>query len=347
MTTDATAPLRIVLNALHLAFLALLVLGVGTAAARAACAGTDLRSQLERERPGALGDIARAVESTPNGQGRLWRVEAPDGAVSHLYGTMHVTDQAVVALGPEARAAHEKAETVVIETTAVLDPQASAAQTMSRPDLVFYLDGSNLLDLVPDAEEPALDRALQGRGLSLAAVKSLKPWMLMAQLSVPACAVTGGEGLDVALARGAQERGDAVAGLETLVEQLSAIATLPVDLQVAALMDAARIGESVDDLYATMGALYREGEIAAIWPTLNALSEMLLGETMDAADQEALIAFEEAVVLRRNRVMAERAGPFLDQGEAFIAVGALHLPGEEGLIALLRNKGYGVERVAM
>ena len=49
------------------------------------------------------------------------------------------------------------------------------------------------------------------------------------------------------------------------------------------------------------------------------------------------------MVTARNRTMAERAMPFIDAGGAFIAVGALHLPGEEGLIELLRKKGYRVE----
>jgi uncharacterized protein YbaP (TraB family) len=40
--------------------------------------------------------------------------------------------------------------------------------------------------------------------------------------------------------------------------------------------------------------------------------------------------------------MAERALPFLEEGGAFIAVGALHLPGEAGLVELLRAKGYTV-----
>ena len=55
--------------------------------------------------------------------------------------------------------------------------------------------------------------------------------------------------------------------------------------------------------------------------------------------------FEERVVTLRNHVMAERAGPILDRGNAFIAVGALHLPGEQGLVALLTQAGYTVSAV--
>ena len=47
----------------------------------------------------------------------------------------------------------------------------------------------------------------------------------------------------------------------------------------------------------------------------------------------------------RNARMAERAGRWLEAGGAFIAVGALHLPGEQGLLERLRAQGYAVEKI--
>ncbi len=52
--------------------------------------------------------------------------------------------------------------------------------------------------------------------------------------------------------------------------------------------------------------------------------------------------FEKALLTDRNHVMAERAVPLLEKGNAFIAVGAMHLPGNEGLISLLKQKGYSL-----
>ena len=43
--------------------------------------------------------------------------------------------------------------------------------------------------------------------------------------------------------------------------------------------------------------------------------------------------------------MAERAAQYLEKGNAFMAVGALHLPGKDGLVALLRDEGFTVEPV--
>ena len=47
----------------------------------------------------------------------------------------------------------------------------------------------------------------------------------------------------------------------------------------------------------------------------------------------------------RNHVMAERAAPILTKGNVFIAVGALHLPGEEGVVALLQKQGFKITPV--
>ena len=62
-------------------------------------------------------------------------------------------------------------------------------------------------------------------------------------------------------------------------------------------------------------------------------------------DSAGYAAFEEAMITARNRTMAAHAGPILDRGNAFIAVGALHLPGEKGLIELFRKDGYTVTAV--
>ena len=340
--------LRHALSALHLLFGALFLLALGTGVARAVCAGEDLRALL----PGSE-RIAVAVEAarTPNGEGKLWRVTAPNGAVSHLFATMHVADPAVVALSPEARAAFEGADAVVIETVDVLDPAGAGAALASRPDLVAFTDGRSLRDLVADRDEPVLEAALRTRGMALDAVQSLKPWMIAAALAVPPCAAGGEPFLDAALALEAREAGRSVRGLETAVEQMEALAALPMDLHVAALVDSARLADRMDDVFATMGALYREGHLSAIWPTLSAVSERLMGEEgsalgADADGEAAMLEFERRVITERNHRMAERAAPLLEKGGAFVAVGALHLPGEEGVIALLRERGFAAERAA-
>jgi uncharacterized protein YbaP (TraB family) len=66
---------------------------------------------------------------------------------------------------------------------------------------------------------------------------------------------------------------------------------------------------------------------------------------MATGDQRLAREFQRRLILDRNHRMAERMEPWLKQGGAFVAVGALHLPGEQGLISLLRQQGYSVRGV--
>jgi hypothetical protein len=95
----------------------------------------------------------------------------------------------------------------------------------------------------------------------------------------------------------------------------------------------------MEDLFATMAELYLQRRVALI----EALSRVLGDRTGISAAGYA--AFNDSLVDRRNAVMIARAVPLIDKGGAFIAVGALHLIGDKGLVARLREKGYAVTRV--
>jgi hypothetical protein len=95
----------------------------------------------------------------------------------------------------------------------------------------------------------------------------------------------------------------------------------------------------MEDLFATMAELYLRRRVALI----EALSRVLGDRT--GISEEGYAAFNDLLVDRRNKVMVARAVPLIDEGATFIAVGALHLIGDKGLVALLRDEGYAVTRV--
>jgi uncharacterized protein YbaP (TraB family) len=66
------------------------------------------------------------------------------------------------------------------------------------------------------------------------------------------------------------------------------------------------------------------------------------GEEDDAA---GYAAFDQAMITDRNKVMVDHAQPILAKGNVFMAVGALHLPGPEGLVEDFRKAGYTVTAV--
>jgi uncharacterized protein YbaP (TraB family) len=105
------------------------------------------------------------------------------------------------------------------------------------------------------------------------------------------------------------------------------------------LLDYARLGlERIEDWYATLTELYAQERPSLLVALMPHVPEL-------AAQARALQQSDEALVSGRNRVMRDRLAPILAEGGAFVAVGALHLSGEDGLVELLRRDGYAVMRV--
>ena len=75
------------------------------------------------------------------------------------------------------------------------------------------------------------------------------------------------------------------------------------------------------------------------------MTELIWNHFAQEFRDEDFGAFEAKIILERNYLIAERAEPILNDGNAFIAIGALHLPGEEGVIELLRKQGFEITRV--
>lgn len=333
--------LALILHALvFLSFLAAAAV-VPARADTVACTGRDIVAELERDDPAKLAALRAEAAETANGTGLLWRVEAPGVPASFLFGTMHVTDPRVTSLGTAAKAAFDAAGTLVIETTDVLDQAKMMAALASDPGLTMFTDGTTLTSLLPPADAAALEKGLEARGIPPGSVAKMKPWVLASVLSLPACELArkaeGKPMLDVKLAEEAKAAGKPVKGLETAVDQLKAMASLPLEFHLRGLVDTLKLGSRLDDIIETMIVLYENQETGLYWPLFRA--------ELPESDAGGYAEFEETMITERNRGMAARAAPILRRGGAFVAVGALHLPGQEGLVALLRQQGFTVSRV--
>ncbi|MDZ5699262.1 TraB/GumN family protein [Chelativorans sp. M5D2P16] len=324
-----------------LVFMAMLLIATGRLRAEeAACAGRDLVEELAERDPALLEEMQEEAAAAENGRGLLWRVEGRQGPPSYLFGTMHVSDPRVVDLPSAAREAFAEAGTIVIETTEVLDEREMMAAMAETPGLMMFPPGEDLTDHLTPREYDIVSAALAARGVPLQSVVKMKPWMLIALVSLPACELErqeeGALVLDAKLADQAQAEGKRLVGLESLREQLGAMASLPMETHVHGLIGTLALKDRADDMIETLIGLYLRGETGMFWPAL----DRLLPD--DEVTAQSYAAFEEAMVKARNRQMAERAVPLIEAGGAFIAVGAMHLPGPDGLVSLLREAGYTV-----
>ncbi|MES9868986.1 MAG: TraB/GumN family protein [Sedimenticola sp.] len=274
------------------------------------------------------GGAAFATEER-GGNGLLFRVHAPGGAVSYLFGTIHSEDRRVLTLPRPVREAFESSRLLAIEV------KPDAALLLASMSVMVYSDGRDLQSVVGDEIFRRCVEAMAPRGVPEAVVRQFKPWTLATMLSVPPAET--GEFLDFMLNRLAIEQGREVIGLETVQEQLEVFDGMDEADQVALLVDTLNNLDELPMLNQQLLEAYLERDLRR----LAELSE----QSMELSGEGLSQRIQERVVDDRNRKMAERIEALLHDGGVFVAVGALHLPGREGLLQLVREKGFGVELV--
>ena len=301
-------------------------------------------SALQKDDPATYRKIEAEAAATPNGKGLLWKLEKPGEKPSFLFGTMHMTDPRVTTLPPAAQKAYDAADTVIIETTDVLDKQKMMAAMLKEPDLMMFTDNTTLSSLLSPDDAAAVNKALDARGIPPASVAKMKPWMLSAMVALPACELArqagGAPVLDVKLARGRQGRrqGRRRAGNGRRPAARHGLAAARLSHEGAGRhAEARRQGQRRQRNHDRALPARRHRHVLAAVPRRPSRTS--------EDDPAGYAAFEETMITSRNKVMVDHAEPILAKGNAFMAVGALHLPGPEGLVEDFRKAGYTVTAV--
>jgi uncharacterized protein YbaP (TraB family) len=303
-----------------------------------ACQGADL-TQVE----GLAAARAARAEELVNGDGLLWRIEKPGIAPSYLFGTIHSTDESALEVARRAAESINGSKVVATELGGPFDLIEKANITAAALARALDSDHDTFEGAVAPEDRERIEKFIANLGYPKEFAHHLEPWFLAILTAAPACeAEREARNLpevDQFLAQTAKDSGVKVIGLETPDEQLDAIVNMRPAVAATLLTLAAGNPTLDDDLYATMLRLYRESrpaEILAVSDALGGLSE---------AERGAEDEFMRALLQGRNARMAERAVPLLASGGAFIAVGALHLAGKDGLIERFRAEGYTVTKV--
>lgn len=308
-----------------------------SAAEDLSCGGHDVLAELQDGNPEAYAAIKKSAEEIPNSDSIFWKIEKDGIPASYLLGTMHMSDPRVLDLPKGAQNAFGTADTLIIESDEILDPKVASAKLLAHPELTMFTDGKTINNYLTADEKALLEKELGNRGVPFLAISKMKPWMLSSFVALPACETarkqSGVPFLDQKLAMDAKAAGKKIVGLETMVEQLNAMASLSMDLHIKGLISTLKDPQRSKDLMETLIVLYDQGRPGWVEP----LSNYLYPED---AEGFSMTEFDQKMVLDRNHRMADRALPVLSQGNVFMAVGALHLSGKEGLVELLRQVGF-------
>jgi uncharacterized protein len=305
-----------------------------------ACAGRDL-GLVAAQRPEAL---AHATElrrdQLDNVQGLLWRIEKPGIAPSYLFGTVHSTDERAIALAKKAAAHIAGAKIVATELGGPFDAVTMAAMGTTIAFKAMAHDEDTLAALGSPDDIALAEKYLAARGIPASIAHHLRIWFLATATAAPVCEITRQQRalpvVDEMIAQTAKDLGVKIIGLETMAEQTDLLTSLDPKTAQTVLLSSARKPAVSDDSYATLIDLYVEEKPGQILPIIDA-SQILTAQESAAEDD-----MTQHLLGTRNKIMVERMTPLLDAGGAFVAVGALHLIGKGGLVALLRASGYSV-----
>lgn len=274
----------------------------------------------------------QAAGARAKDRGFLWRA-TKDGRTHHLFGTIHVGKLDWVYPGPRLRAALMDAEVVAFE----LDPLDPAVQSSLRAS-----GAGGASAPLPSALGQRLARQLERACVPAQAVAGLHPLLQAVTVLMLEAArddLQAAWGQEFALAGLARARNLPVVALETPERQLAAL--IPADPAQAEHLLAMTI-DQIDNgqarrVLARLAAAWERGDLGELthyerWC-----------DCMNSAEERALM---RAINDERNPAMADRIAALHDEGRrAFVAVGALHMTGAQGLPRLLQARGFRVERV--
>ncbi len=307
------------------------------------CGASDLLAAMAKSEPEAHQKVVAAGKAVLNGDGLLWRIEKPGLQPSYLFGTMHSTDPRLDRQMNRIRPLVTRSRSVAVEISELVTPglKEKAAQEIALAGVAR--SGNALEGLWPQSNRVLVEAALQQRGISPERAQRFDTWFLIIALSSPQCErerralglISVDEKIGVAGARA----GKNPVGLEKLEDQIAVLRRIGGFNPSIALIETARGAKQIADMRETMTQAYlgdRLGELTA----LSRLGEVLRGEGLGAPS-----SFTRSLLDDRNIVMRDQSRGLLEKGAAFIAVGALHLPGEMGLVNLYRQAGYRVSVV--
>ena len=251
----------------------------------------------------------------------IWQAEK-NGRVNYLYGTIHTQDMMATRFPPQVRLGIYQSRHYLMEI------ELSEESNRVFREAMFFNDDRSLGDDLEPGLVTLLGKQLTHYGMVEEDAMRIKPWAALSTIGAPK--PTRSPSLDQVLMNYARSRGLEIIGIETMQELVESLASIAYDDQLAILKDTICNRPSIIADTKTLVDLHMRNDLKGI-----------IDFNAEPKPDEALFErYLGTMVNERNLRMFERVLPYFEQGESFVAVGALHLPGERGLLNLLKQAGF-------
>ncbi|MDC0658151.1 TraB/GumN family protein [Leisingera sp. SS27] len=306
----------------------------------AACTGTDLRTTMTpQERAG----LEARISAMPYAAGNHW-IARRGSRTLHVIGTLHVNDPRMAQITARLAPLVQQADLLLMEASPA-DKADFEAELGRTPSLMLITEGPSLIDRLPPQEWEELAAIIRNHGMPAWMAAKMRPWFLALSLAFPPCLRQDKDikrGLDLRLGEAAGAAGVPVQSLEDPMTIIRMMDSDPLEEQIRQLRAfTAMLGSGTDGFITTVESYFDEQALYALF-----LSErdFLNSGALTRSEREALWQDTMTELIDyRNRNWI----PVIEAAEGdliVVAAGALHLPGETGVLNLLQQQGYTLER---
>ncbi|MCO4848142.1 MAG: TraB/GumN family protein [Yoonia sp.] len=307
------------------------------------CGGDSYFDHLTSAEQSKLADLTADIAY---GQGTIWTATRGADKLT-LVGTMHINDPRLRPVIDGLSDVIANADLLLVEATAKEEAQVQAALT-SDPTLLFLPDDQTLLDLMDSATWDQLINAARDRDIPPFLMSKFQPWYLMMALAIPPCALVdlaaGKRGLDHMVMDAAMMANVPVRALEPFDTLFRVLQTGTVNEQINTLKLALMPKKDQEAMFVALLDSYFSGDIGRLIALDQIVAERADGRDPATASIRVQRS-QQALLYDRNIAWIHVINAATDQHDSIvIAVGAAHLPGDQGVLKLLENGGWNISR---
>ena len=271
--------------------------------------------------------------SQSSAQSSVWLASKGDNKV-YLGGTIHMLRADDYPLPSEYETAYSASDSLYFEID--IDSMNDPVGQLGMLQRLMYTDGRTLQTVLNNEAYETLTAYVEKVGMPMLMLQNMKPGMLMSTLELLEFQSRGftPDGVDMHFHERAKIDGKTIDAFETVDEQIGFVEAMGEGEESEYVLLSLRDLEKIDSDIESMVSIWRNGR-----------SSDLVDLFVDEMEETTPGVYQSLLVDRNNKWMPTIEAMFNDVDTELILVGVAHLVGEDGLVELLRSRGYQVEQI--
>jgi uncharacterized protein YbaP (TraB family) len=262
-------------------------------------------------------------------QSLLWEVKRPGEAPSYLLGTMHILCPEDARLSNELLDILDKVDKIYFEID--LDDMG---QLLGALQAMVMRNDTSLSDILSKQELARVEQYFSSNStlpLPFTFLQRIKPMLLSSMVAEKALPCEAANGMELLIMEHTKQngKGKSIMGLETMAYQAGLFDSIPYKIQAQELLQAIDSPQVANSEVDSLIMAYRNQDLEKI-------------ERLTLASEGSIAGSLDLLLFGRNKNWVSQFEKIFQSGSSLIAVGAAHLAGSQGIVQLLKDKGYQV-----